>query len=104
MRWTQNHDICLLREILLFQPWTYKHRSKEKGQCWDRISEASNQIGEPKFKATQVAVQDRYSLLEKAFKSKRNEEEKTRGISPEEKEVDVAIVDILERFKESRKQ
>ena len=42
--------------------------------------------------------------MEKAFKSKLNEEEKASGISPEEKEVDVAIGDILERFKESRKQ
>ena len=90
--------------MLLFEPWNYKHGSKERGQCWDRISEALNQIGEPKFKVTQRAVQDRYSVLEKAFKSKRNEEEKASGISPEEKEVDVAIGDILERFKESRKQ
>ena len=50
------------------------------------------------------AVQDRYSVLKKAFKSKRNEEKKARGISTEEKEVDVAIGDILERFEESKKQ
>ena len=42
--------------------------------------------------------------MEKAFKSKLNEEEKASGISPEEKEVDVAIGDISERFEESRKQ
>ena len=53
---------------------------------------------------TQRAVQDRYSILEKVFKSKRNEEGKASGISPEEKEVDVATGDILERFKKSRKQ
>ena len=104
MRWTQNHDICLLREMVLFEPWNYKHGSKEGGQCWDRISEALNQIEEPKFKVKQRAVQDWYSVLEKAFKSKRNEEEKVSRISPEEKEVHVAIGDILERFKESRKQ
>ena len=104
MRWTQNHDICLLREMLLFEPWNCKHGSKERGQCWDRISEALNQIEKPKFKVTQRAVQDRYSVLEKAFKSKRNEEEKSSSISPKEKEVDVAIGDILERFEESRKQ
>ena len=53
---------------------------------------------------TQRAVQDRYSILEKLFKSKRNEEGKASGISPEEKEVDVATGDILERFEKSRKQ
>ena len=76
MRWTHNHDICLLREMLLFEPWNYKHGSKERGQCWDRISEALNQIEEPKFKVTQRTAQDRYSVLEKAFKSKRYEEKK----------------------------
>ena len=63
-----------------------------------------NPIGKPKFKVMLRAVQDRYSVLEKAFKSRRNEEEKASDISPEEKEVDVAIGDISERFKESRKQ
>ena len=42
--------------------------------------------------------------MEKASKSKRNEEEKASGMSLEEKEVDVAVGDILERFEESRKQ
>ena len=49
-------------------------------------------------------MQVRYSVLEKASKSKRNEEEKASGMSLEEKEVDVAVGDILERFEESRKQ
>ena len=71
---------------------------------WDQISEALSQIGEPKFKVTQRAVQVRYSVLEKASKSKRNEEEKASGMSLEETEVDVAVGDILERFEESRKQ
>ena len=83
----------------------FKHESKERGQCWDRIIGVLNQIEEPKCKLIQRAVQDRYSVLEKAFKSKRNEEEKASGISHEEKEVevDVAIGDMLERFEESRK-
>ena len=42
--------------------------------------------------------------MEKASKSKRNEEEKASGMSLEEKEVDVVVGDILERFEESRKQ
>ena len=90
--------------MLPFEPWNYEHGSKERGQCWDRISEALNQIGEPKFKVMQRAEQDRYSVLEKTFKSKHNEEEKASCISPEEKEVGVPIGDILERFEENRKQ
>ena len=49
-------------------------------------------------------MQDRYRVLEKVFILKRNEEEKASGISPEEKEVNVAIGYILERFEENRKQ
>ena len=74
---------CLLREMLLFKPWNYKRGSKERGQCWDQISEALNQIRELKLKMTQRAMQDKYSILDKAFKSKCNEEEKASGISPE---------------------
>ena len=45
---------------------------------------------------TQRVVQVRYRFLEKASKSKRNEEGKASGMSLEEKEVDVAAGDILE--------
>ena len=44
MKWTKDHDIIFLRELLLFEPWNYKYGSKERGNCWERISESLNQL------------------------------------------------------------
>ena len=103
MKRTNDHDIILLREILLFEPWNYKYGSKERGHCWERISESLNQLKDICFKVTQRSVQDHYQTLEKAYKKQRREEDKQSGISPEETEVDVALADIIERFEESQK-
>ena len=44
MKWTKDHDIIFLRELLLFEPWNYKYGSKERENCWERISESLNQL------------------------------------------------------------
>ena len=44
MKWTKDHDIIFLWELLLFEPWNYKYGSKERGNCWERISESLNQL------------------------------------------------------------
>ena len=50
MKWTKDHDIIFLRELLLFEPWNYKYGSKERGNCWERISESLNQLTDMPFK------------------------------------------------------
>lgn len=104
MRWTDEHDVVLLREMFLFEPWNFKYASKERGQCWERISESLNQIQRPQFKVSQRSVQDRYGVLEKSYKKKNSEEERASGISPNETEADIALADIIERFEESSKE
>ena len=44
LEWTKDHDIIFLRELLLFELWNYKYGSKERGNCWERISESLNQL------------------------------------------------------------
>ena len=65
LEWTKDHDIIFLRELLLFEPWNYKYGSKERGNCWERISESLNQLTDISFKVTQRSVQDHYQRLEK---------------------------------------
>ena len=50
MRWTEEHDKLPVREILLFEPWNHRYASKERGQSWERISEALNNIAFISFK------------------------------------------------------
>ena len=97
------HDVLLCREILAEEPYQYKYGSRERGKCWDKISEALNGIKMPKITVDQRAVRYRFLKLERGFKRKANEEMRASGISPEQNELDDAMEDIFER-KESAEQ
>ena len=83
MKWSKDHDIIFLRELLLFEPWNYKYGSKERGSFWERLSESLNQLTEISFKVTQRSVQDHYQALEKSYKKQKQEEDRQSGIIPE---------------------
>ena len=38
MKWSDEHDVMLGREIVLFELWKYKAGSHERGQWLDRIA------------------------------------------------------------------
>ena len=45
MKWSGEHDVMLGREIMLFELCRkYKARSRERGQCLDRIAESLNHL------------------------------------------------------------
>ena len=99
MQWTENHDLALVREILLFEPWLQRHGTPERGQIWKRIAESLNQIQDLYFKVDDRAVRDHYKLLEKKFSKKNSDEEKATGIAPpEESELDQGLRDIIDQF------
>eukprot|EP00794_Sanderia_malayensis_P001420 gene1420-1572_t len=71
IHWTKGHDLLLLREMLLQEPWKCKCGSPERGNIWENISSALNSVKETSFKVSQRSVRDRYGLLEKRLKKKR---------------------------------
>ena len=97
MLWTKNHDILLCREILVEEPYKFKHGSRERGHCWDTIANNLNSMKEENFIVDQRSVRDRFTKLEKLHKRKMAEEQKASGISPEITEIDEALEDIVER-------
>lgn len=102
MHWTQQHDEIFVKEILLFEPWRYKKGSVERGNAWKSIAESLSQMKEIYFRVDDRSVRDRYNLLEKKFKSKRNQEEKASGIEiPEETETEKGLADIIDLFQDS---
>ena len=103
MKWTKDHGIIFLHELLLIEPWNYKDGSNERGNFWERISESFNQLTDISFKVTQRSVQDHYQTLKKTCKKQKREEDRQSGINPEETEVDFALADIIERFEEAQK-
>ena len=98
MRWTEDHDIVFLRELLLYEPYKHRKGSIERGKVWELIGDALNQMAEPNFRVTARSVRDHLKNLIDNYKRKVREEEKASGISPEESEIDVALADIIERF------
>ena len=101
MKWTDEHDILLVREILTEEPYTHRPKSKERGAVWAVIAAILNSLSDPVFHVTQRSVRDRFKLLETKFNVKRRYEERATGISPEESEIDKALEEILAKMAEA---
>ena len=59
MRWTNEHDIMFLREVLVHQPWKHWYGSQERGKLWEKVAESLNgwnSVCELYFKVTQRSV------------------------------------------------
>ena len=90
MKWTKDHDTIFLRELILFGPWNYKYGSKERENCWERISESLNELTDISFKVTQKSVRDHYQILEKTYKKQKQEEDRQSEINLEETDIVLA--------------
>ena len=104
MRWSSEHDVVSLREVLVHKPWKQKYGSQERRKVWRKIAESLNGLNtacQLCFKVTQRSVRDRYKLLVDNFKKREREEAAASGISPEEIESDIPLADIIERFEEA---
>ena len=101
MRWTAEHDVCLMREFFLFEPWNFRAGSVERGKCWEAIAEQLNMLLHVHFNVCQRSVRERYQVLEKRFKAKERTEQAGSGLEIlEESEVDEGMREIIDKFKE----
>ena len=100
MKWTYDHNVVFIREILHQAPWLCKYGTTERGDVWKSIAESLNGMKNPTFKVSQRSVRDRYSNMERNHKIKVSEENRASGISPEETEVDQAMEEIIQLFEE----
>ena len=103
MSWSEEHDIILLREILLHGPWNERRGSPERGKIWGKIASSLNSFnsGVLYFKVTQRSVQDHYNVIAKMYHEKQRKEARESGINPDETELEQAVLDSIERFRES---
>ena len=105
MTWSKGHDIALCREVLVIQPFQFKHGTRDRGQCWDKISKNLNSSERPRFMVDQRAVRDRFCKLQKDFKRKRAHEERASGICPDEPdELEQALEEISEMEESQQEQ
>ena len=64
------HDVMLVRQVLLYEPWQHRQGSVERGQIWKAIAESLNSLEDLNFRITDRSTRDRLNLLLKKFKSK----------------------------------
>lgn len=104
MKWTEEHEVVMLRELMLMQPWQHRKGTSERGDDWEKLAISLNAIPNPQFRVTQRSVRDHYSTMEKRRRKKVREEDRASGIAPEEdKELDQLLDEIMELFNESDK-
>ena len=95
------YNIFFLKEILQIQPWQHKKGSVESGEVWGNLACHLGRSSDPVFRVTQRSVCDRYLLLDRRFRKKVSEDEKASGTSPEPREEDVMMEEIISLFDEA---
>ena len=103
MHWTEEHEKMLCREIIVNDLFQHKDMTRERGQCLDNIADTLNAVTTVFFKVDQRAIRDKLKKLLKEFIAKKNEEEKSSGISPEHSELDDLLQEIIDRKTECEK-
>lgn len=91
MEWTEEHDILLMREMMVSDLFLQKKGSPSRGLIWESILENLNKSDSPVFELKDKrSVRDRWTLLKNKYKNKIRKEEAASGIDVEdlsEKEV-----------------
>ena len=78
--WKKHHDLLLLKEVVLEEPFKHNNGSKEKGASWSKIADALTQHG---MKVTQRSERERFDKLYSDFKEREREEKQDSGIDVE---------------------
>ena len=105
MKWPDQHDLELVKEILAERPFDHPKGSRQIGQVWQTIVDNLNSRADIVFNLKDIrAVRDRYNLLEKKYKKKEREEIDASGLGTvESSELDDAIEEVAALF-ESQEQ
>ena len=70
MKWTYDHNVIFVREILHQAPWLYRYGTTERGEVWSKIADNLNAMDKPSFKVNWRSVRNRYSHMKKNTRPK----------------------------------
>jgi len=102
MVWTQEKEVLLCREVVNVEPYKFKEKTKERGQCWTRI--CNDLLLLPDFQSlTARAVREKTAVLLDLFYVKDRADLAATGINPEVSELDVLLEEILLQIEEFSK-
>lgn len=99
IEWTDEHDMLMLREMVVSDIFSFKKGSVSRGDAWESVAEKLNEIDSPKFRIKDKrGVRERWVLLRRKFRSKVREEEAASGVVVQElTEKEVLIEELIER-------
>ena len=98
IKWTDEHDILLLREMIACELFLFKKGSPDHGKIWESIHARLNKLDNPKFMIKEKrGVRDRWNLLQTKCKRTQREELRASGIDCELSEKDVLIEELCEK-------
>ena len=63
MVWSTSMDELLCKEIILYEPYQFKARTKESGNGWKLIGESLSSSDTFKFNVDSSSCRERFSLL-----------------------------------------
>lgn len=93
--WKKNHEVILLREVLVEEPYKYRPGSKERGIPWTKIAEHLRESG---MKVTQRSARERFDKLYQDFKKREKEESRASGVDVEYDEIYQALTNIHDQI------
>ena len=76
MKWIEWHEVAMLRDLMLMQPWQHRKGTSERGDDWEKLAISLNAIANPQFHVTQRSVRDHYFTMEKRRGKKVREEDR----------------------------
>ena len=50
MKWTEEHEVLMLRELILMRPWQHRKGTSERGDDWEKLAVSLNAISNPQFR------------------------------------------------------
>jgi len=103
MVWDNNKDEILCREVLLFEPYQFKQRSRERGNAWKAIADSLIASIPLNLKLDARAVRERVGVIVARYKQKDRDELAASGISPNHTTLDDALQEISQKMDEAEK-
>ena len=95
MSWTEEKDVLFCREILVSKLFNTKKSSPGRGQVWNDIAGNLCQLQQPTFRVNIKSVRNHYNKLVMGYKRKMRDELNASGLSPEEREIDKLLEEIV---------
>ena len=102
MEWTDDHDILLMKEMMISDLFLHKKGSPSRGLIWESIVEKLNTSDSVVFELKDKrSVRDRWTLLRNKYKNKIRKEEAASGIDVDQVSEKDALIEELSAKEDS---